>query len=317
MNKGLPINIYLMRYMLFLFLIVLPSAFLFGQHFFIRESDSADHFVLKSIDNEKVTRYIGSYDILRGQPVKFMTNWSLSKDGKFYWVNGENIYEFDFDSQKSRLISSHWHFILEFFVIDSFAYIVYNPLTNEGPHDNRYSPGLKFCYLNLKNGQRNYFQIPGTYNFTNLSISPNRTWAAFINTIPTDNDNVKKYQFVLFNQRTRSLRIIDSAVSSKYEWFGDDDKYNSSIWADSSTLLYYKHTNGRDYGSVLSYSTLTKEAKVKLKSIAERDFTWFGFYQNAFYFSDRKGIYRIENSNDKRVIVRNSNVLQACIFPRD
>jgi|SRR6185437_921098 len=279
-----------MQYPFFLLLAGFFSSSLYGQNFLIREPDSAGNFEFQNLCKGKVTVTSGSYDVLKGQPVKFMTKWGRSKDGKFFWTNGENIYQFHFNSQKSEVISSNWHFIVEFYVCDSVAYIVYNPSRQEGEHDNRYSPGLRFCCLNLNNGHRTNYQFPNNINFTNLSISPDRMWAVFVNTIFTTDENVKKYQLVLYDLKAGSVQIIDSGITSKDQWFGNDDKYNSCFWPSNTVLIYYKHMRKGDNGSILSYNILSKKIEPAINSIPERDFTWFGYFHHAFFFSNRTSI---------------------------
>jgi hypothetical protein len=304
-----------MRYLIIVSIVILNFFFVHGQDILIRQPDSAGHFIFKKFRGGSAITYFGSYDILQGQPVDFMTNWSLSARGELYWTNGENIYQFNCNTSRSKLVSAKWHFILEFCIRDSLAYLIYNPSREEGLANNRYETGLKFCSLNLKNGNRHYFHLPNTYNFTNLSISPDHRWAAFINTIRTRNKNITKYQFVLFDLYTQTLKILDSGISSKYQWFGDDDKHNSSLWQDSATLLYYKHTKDKDYGSILSYNTSSGEINVKLKEIPDRDFMWFDYDSIAFYFSDRNSIYKTINGKDRQVVVGHTNVLDATLYP--
>jgi hypothetical protein len=268
----------------------------------------------KKVHAGKATTFRGSYDILKGQPVKFMTHWSVSSSGECNWTNGESIYQFNFKTSKSRLVFSKWHFIQEFCVRDSFAFIVYNPSKQEGIDDNRFSPGLNFCCLNLKSGRRKYYDVPNKYNFTNLSISPDRRWAAFINTLFSKNGKFTKDQLVLFDLNTQTLKVIDSA-ENRHQWFGNEDKHNSSLWQNSATLVYYKNTKEEGRGSILSYNTLSGEISVKLKEIPESNFIWFGYDGKAFYFSDRHSIYKTIDGKDREVVIGNQgDVLQATLY---
>lgn len=194
------------------------------------------------MEKGELHEYRGSLSILKGSRINSLLHWDVARPGIIYWTNGENIYRFDCKTQTSRLIYSKFHFILEFFLTDSLAYIVYNPSTHEDAGDNRYSKGSKFCYVNLITGIKKEIQIPPKFNFTNLSISPNQNWASFIYTLDIDHDKTTKYDLVLYNLRTQELRIIDSAKLSNHQWFGDQEKTNSSFRINSDSILYSKHT---------------------------------------------------------------------------
>jgi hypothetical protein len=306
-----------MKNILLFSLFNLYSLFAFSQAILVRGSDSLGYFVFEKVDSGKQSHYQGSYSVLSKEPVEFMTHWGLSKSGNCYWTNGENIYEYSFNKNVSRLLFFNLHFILEFVVRDSLAYVVYNPSKEEDEFENRYSKGIKFCSIDLNSGSRQYFRLDEDCNITNLSISPDRQWASFINTISIKKEDQTRYQLVLYNLGNGKIKIIDSGKYQKYEWFGDAGKYNSSFWPNSSKLLYYKHFRKDDYGSILEYDLASGVVVVKLPHVPERDFTWFGFYRDAFYFSGRDNLYKTKNGIDREIVIsKGLNIIEAAIYPR-
>lgn len=246
-----------------------------------------------------------------------MTNWRTSGNDSLYWTNGENIYVCDLSKQKkSTLICNNLYWILELFVINGYVYVVYHPSKEEGPHDNRYKKGLKFCRIQIGTWKKELLPLPSALNVTNLSISPDGKWASFINTILLKD---AKYQLVLYDILNKRHVVIDSADSKKYEWFGDDDKFNSAIWTNANKLVYYKHIDNKGDGEILSIDINVKSKQVALKSFPKRDFSWFGFYDGFLYFSRRQTLFKTKDGiKNEPVFVEGNkmaNILSAVVLP--
>lgn len=290
-----------------------------AQEMIFRESDSARHFSFTVIKGGKITKYKESYDILQGSMITYMTNWSASKDGILYWTNGENIYKCNFEKgEKSSLVYSKLYYILEFTVRNNLIYIIYNPSREEGLHNNRYSGGLKFCRINVNNWNKENLWLPPGYNITNLAISPDGQWASFIHT-KTEKE-AARYELVLYNLLKKNSKIIDKADSRQMEWFGNDDMFNSAVWAGPDTLLYYKHLNDKNYGQIVAFNLKTGNKKISLSNFPQRDFSWFGFDDdNQFYFSERHNVYKTKDGINKEQIYNNgsvrSNILNGLLLP--
>lgn len=119
--------------------------------------------------------------------------------------------------------------------------------------------------------------------------------------------------------KNRNATIIDSADTGKDEWFGDDDKFNSSIWVGNNMLMYYKHTDAVNFGEIVCINFKSKNKHVVLRSVPERDFSWFGYYDGYFYFSRRNILFRIKDGKEKETIFfeknRLINILSAEVLP--
>jgi hypothetical protein len=302
---------------LFLFLFC-STSYISAQQFVVRKSDSADFFSFLKLVDGKVSKYKEGYEILNSSQVHYMTKWDAATDGSIYWTNGENIYRCDWITKKSTLIFSNLYWVLEFFIRGNFAYVVYNPDKNEGAHDNRYSRKIEFCRINLRTHLKEHLLLPPGYNVTNLSISKDEKWATFINT-RIQNSNTVHYDLVLCDLVNGKSRRIDTAKTEHSSWFGDDDMTNSACWADSNTLLYYKHVNLNDNGVVMAYNIDAQSRKIWLPHFPQRDFTWFGAREGYFYCSDRHDIYRTRDGVKKEVIFKDlnnkDNILDVRILP--
>jgi hypothetical protein len=150
---------------------------------------------------------------------------------------------------------------------------------------------------------------------TNLSISPGRKWASFINTIFKSKDH-ETYQLFLYNLSSGELKIIDSAKYENNELLGESDKYNSTLWTDSSTLLYYKLTNKKgSNGCILMYNLATGKTSVRLENTPSGRLAWFDFFNGYFYFSTRHGLYRTKNGSDNEMVYydKKNNISAAVI----
>jgi hypothetical protein len=282
------------------FLFSLLFKMLLSQTIYIRESDSSGYFRFSKSGKGVVSTYKGSYDILKGQLGTYMMHWGVSKNGNFYWTNGENIYKYIFLNQSSKLIVSNLKVIFEFVILDHFAFVAYNPLPEEGPFDNRYERGLRFCRVDLNNGAKKYYSLPIGLNMSSLAISPGMDWAIFMSTSSISNSKKTNYKMILYDLENQKATTIDSAKPSNGSWFGDYDRYNSSLWSDSSTVVYYKHIPNSGDGRIFSYNVHSKAIKTELFSFPNMAFLWFGYYNKYFYFADRKTIYRINDASKKK-----------------
>jgi len=141
-------------------------------------------------------------------------------------------------------------------------------------------------------------------------------WACFSSAGAISSEKTINYKFMLYDLQNEKIKTIDSAQPSKESWFGADDRYNSSLCVDSTTLYYYKHTNNNDYGKLLSYDLQSEKIAVKLSHIPERDLDWFGFYQGYLYTSDRSTIYKTQDGIKKKLIFDNGKaaIQEAIIY---
>jgi hypothetical protein len=194
--------------------------------------------------------------------------------------------------------------------------VVYHPSEENGEYDNRYKKGLKFCRIQIGTWKKELLTLPSSFNVTNLTISPDGKWASFINTILAKDT---RYQLVLYNMSNRNAIIIDSADTKKYEWFGDDDRFNSAIWANANKLIYYKHINNNGAEEMISFDIKSKSKQVILKSVPERDFSWFGYYDGYFYFSPRHTLFKTKDGIKKEPVFveenKLANILSAEVLP--
>jgi hypothetical protein len=304
-----------MKYTFLVCFFIASIKFISAQEFIARESDSAGYFYFVKIKDGNTLRYKESYSVLSGSKSHFMTKWSVSENAMLYWTNGENVYQCDItDNKASTLIYDHLYWILEFFVRGDFIYIIYNPSKEDGPHDNRYAEGLRFCRINIRSRLKEDLRLPPGYNVTNLSISKDERWASFINTKIGKNP---KYKLILFNISNGHVKTIDSANSNQFEWFGDDDHVNSAYWADSINLIYYKHVKSNDYGRLITYNVKNKTKQEWPMYFPERDFTWFSIVDNYLYCSGRHSLYRTKDGTKQETIFKSkANILDAEILSK-
>jgi hypothetical protein len=295
------------------FLFSLLFKMMLSQTIYVRETDSSGYFRFNKLSKGIVSAYKGSYDILKGQPVDFMIQWGISKNKDLYWTNGENIYKYNFANQSSIQAISNLHFILAFFIIDHFAFVAYNPSREEGLHDNRYARGLKFCRVDLNNGVKKYYPLPVGLNMSNLTVSPGMDWASFMSASSISSSKTINYKMILYDLENEKTTIIDSAKPADQSSFGDDEQYNSSLWSDSSTFVYYKHVPKSGNGRLFSYNIHSKSIKSELFTVPDQFFSWFGYYNRYFYFSERDNIYRINDTSKKKIVLSNPDVLQAVV----
>lgn len=308
-----------MKYLLFFLCFTPISHFLAAQQIVMRESDNEGNFsfVKVRVKDSLVNRYTESYEVLDKSDYKFMTNWGTSGNDTLYWTNGENIYLCDLRKhEKSTLVCSNLYWILELFVRNNYLYVVYHPSKEQRVYDNRYKKGLKFCRIHIGTWEKEILNLPPTCNVTNLTISPDKKWASFVNTIIAKNI---KYQLVLYNFLNGNVTIIDSADTKKPEWFGDDDKFNSAIWTNANKLTYYKHIDNKSNGEIVSFDIRLKIKQVVLKNFPERDFSWFGYYDGYFYFSPRHTLFKTKDGVKKEPVFieenKMANILSAIVLP--
>lgn len=298
--------------MIVIFLPVTQS--LRAQQYILRKTDSAGYFSFVKLREGRLSRHIGSYDVLQKSRYDYLTKWDVAENGVMYWTNGENIYRFDWNNNKSTLLFSHLYWILELCVRGDRIYIVYNPSKEIGLDDNRFAEGLRFCRFNIKTAKKEDLGLPRGYNVSNLTISNNEKWASFVN---KQDDEGSKTKLNLFNLKSKRIQSIDSANLQKSEEFGDDDKFNTAYWIDSTTLLYYKHIKPDDNGRILSYNINTGEKKVWMKNFPQRDFSWFSSDGHKLYCAGRSNLYRTSDGINKEIIADDrrldSNILQAIV----
>lgn len=237
-----------------------------------------------------------------------LLKWTSSVAGDILWTNGVSLYKYKFDTQRNTPVAENLNIILEMATCGRFVFVVTHPAGTEG----RYSPGLKLTRINLETLKKENIQVPAGINFTNLSVSPDGNFLAFINTVNHDDPSLEEFRFTLYDIITKSYSVVDKAKRGEDEYFGSTDKYNSSVWMDSNKLLYYKHAKNNINGSIMYYDLRTKVASAWLKNIPDINFKWFSYADQWFYFSDDKNIYKTKDGMSKQIVCQ-QNVQQAVL----
>ncbi|MNS46293.1 hypothetical protein D3C72_787850 [compost metagenome] len=237
-----------------------------------------------------------------------MAKWTSSPEGDILWTNGVSLYKYRFDTQRSIVIAENLNFILEMASCGRFAYVVTHPDGSDG----RFSSGLKLTRINLETLKKENIQVPAGVNFTNLSVSADGNTLAFINTVNHDDQSLQEFRFTLYDVITKSYSVIDKAKRTEDEYFGSIERYNSSVWMDSNKLLYYKHAKDNINGSIMYYDLRTRVATVWLQNIPDKNFNWFSYSDQWFYFSDDKNIYKTKDGLSKQIVYQ-QNVQQAIL----
>ncbi|GAA3923449.1 hypothetical protein GO495_02660 [Chitinophaga oryziterrae] len=303
----------------FLLCLFVLSLKLQAQNIYIRsnseQNKSATDFIIKNLQTNQSKIVNCSYAILKGTMIDFLTKWGVGDDHTIYWTNNENIYKFNPANGKNTVVTTGLYYILEFVVRDSTIFVAYNNeknVVNEA--DKRYSNnGIKLIKINIHNGSKENIHLPFKVNITNLNLSDNCNQISFVDTKNIDNEKLTSFFLRVYNLKNKTIKTIDSAKLINYGFLGDADKFNVSQWTDTNILVYYKHTTLNDNGGIFEYDLKTNERKLLLKKIPERDFDWFIYYKEAFFFSHRGVLYSTKDGIEKKTIYSTTDKIHSFI----
>ena len=145
--------------------------------------------------------------------------------------------------------------------------------------------------VDLKNKAIDRINIEKPINVSNICVSSNNKYLAFINHQNYETDSLAKDYLMIYDLITSKIQYIDSANQSKDEWFGSVDDHSGLLWNGDHELLYYKHNKiDRIYGF-----NVTTLKSYKIIDIPFDRVNNFAFYNGDFYSVSNGQIQRFNN----------------------